>query len=57
MYNHFIKTSDEGVANELRKSGYQELSKQGKFFVFINSASKQKNFDKNKVIYTDTLCV
>lgn len=54
---HFIQTSDEGVAKELRQSGYQELSKQGKFFVFINDASKVKTFDKEKVIYTNNLCV
>lgn len=54
---HFIKTSDEKVAEELRKAGYQELSKQGKFFFFINSSNRTKNFDKNKVIYTNTLCI
>lgn len=57
MNGYFIKTSDEEVAKTLRENGYQELSKQGKYFVFINSASKKKNFDKNKVIYTNTLCV
>ena len=55
--NHFVKTSDEEVANKLRALGYQELSKQGKFFCFINNPSRSKEFDKNKVIYTNTLCV
>lgn len=54
---YFIKTSDEKVAKELRESGYQELSKSGKFFVFINDTSKVKTFDKEKVIYTNNLCV
>lgn len=54
---YFIKTSDEEVAKELRESGYQELSKSGKFFVFINDVSKVKTFDKEKVIYTNNLCV
>ena len=54
---YFIKTSDEGVAKELRESGYQELSKSDKFFVFINDTSKLKTFDKEKVIYTNNLCV
>ena len=54
---HFIKTSDEKVAEELRKAGYQELSKQGRFFFFINSPNRMKNFDKDKVIYTNTLCI
>lgn len=55
--SHFIKTSDEEVAKQLRAYGYQELSRQGKFYFFINCPSKNKEFDKNKVIYTNTLCV
>lgn len=55
--SYFIKTSDEKVAEELRTHGYKELSKQGKFFVFINDLSKNQNFNKDKVIYTNTLCV
>jgi len=55
--NHFIKTSDEEVAKELRKNNYKELSKQGNFFVFINDASKKQTFDKKKVIYTNNICV
>ena len=54
---HFIKTSDESVADELRKEGYVELSKDGQQFVFINEAKKEQTFDKKKVIYTDTLCM
>lgn len=54
---HFVKTSDEGVANELRKQGFQELSKQDKFYVFINEPSKIKTFDEKKIFYTDKLCL
>jgi len=54
---HFIQTSDEKVAEELRKNGYTELSRQGKFFVFINEATKNKTFDEKKIIYTDILSV
>lgn len=54
---HFIKTTDEEVARKLRSFGYIELSRQGKFYFFINNPSKKKEFDKNKVIYTNTLCV
>jgi hypothetical protein len=54
---HFIQTSDEEVAKELRENGYQELSKQGKFFIFINEAKKVKTFDENKIVYTDILSV
>lgn len=57
MAKHFIQTSDEEVAKELRENGYQELSKQGKFFIFINEAKKVKTFDENKIVYTDILSV
>ena len=52
-----ILISDEEVAKELRKNNFKELSKQGKFFVFINDASKKQTFDKKKVIYTNNICV
>lgn len=54
---HFIKTSDETVAKELRKEGYVELSKEGQQFVFINDSKKVKTFDEKKIIYTDNLCL
>lgn len=57
MAKHFIQTSDEEVAKELRENGYQELSKQGNFFIFINEAKKVKTFDENKIVYTDILNV
>ncbi len=57
MVKHFIQTSDEEVAKELRENGYQELSKQGNFFIFINEAKKVKTFDENKIVYTDILSV
>ena len=40
MIQHFIKTSDDKVAEELRKFGYIELSKQGNQYVFINDSKK-----------------
>ena len=57
MIQHFIKTSDEKVAQELRDYGYIELSKQGNLYVFINDSKKAKTFDQNKIIYTDNLCM
>lgn len=54
---HFVKTQDEGVANELRAQGFQELSKEDKYFVFINESKKVKTFDEKKVIYTDKICL
>ena len=54
---HFIKTSDETVAEKLRNEGYTELSKEGSQFVFINDSKKAKTFDEQKIIYTDNICL
>jgi len=57
MKQQFIKTSDEEVANELRNLGYNELNKEGKFFVFLNH-NYIKNFSNNikkKMIFTDKI--
>ena len=54
---HFIKTQDEQVAEQLRKEGYTELSKENNSFVFINDSKKAQTFDKKKIIYTDNICV
>ena len=54
---HFIKTKDEQVAEQLRKEGYTELTKEGNSFVFINDTKKAQTFDKKKVIYTDNVCI
>ena len=48
-----IEMTDEEVAKQLREQGFQELSKQDKFYVFINEPSKIKTFDENKIVYTN----
>ena len=53
----FIKTQDEGLAKRLRFSGYKELKKQGKFFVFINNSDKLtfSAEDEKKIIRTNKM--
>lgn len=56
---NFIKTEQETVANELRASGYPELGKEGKFFVFAN-IGKKINFtedDKKNMVFTNVVCL
>lgn len=51
---NFIKTVDEGVAEFLRSKNYQELPKEGNFFVFVNNGKLE--FTKNeKIVYTNKL--
>ena len=53
---NFVKTSDEHVADELRKNGFTELKRDGKLFVFVNNG--KLNFsdkDKKEIIYSDVL--
>lgn len=51
---NFVKTQDEQTAKILRDAGFQELNKEGNFFVFINNG--KLNFSDNKnVIYTNII--
>ena len=53
---NFIKTSDEELAKTLRFSGYKELKKQGKFFVFLNNGKLNFTQDqKKKMVYTNKM--
>ena len=45
---NFIKTYDEELAKELRLSGYKELKKQGKFFVFVNNGTLHFSAEQSK---------
>ena len=55
---NFIRTTDEQTAEELRKAGFKELTKQGNAFCFLNdkkvtfSAEVEKNLK-----YTNALTV
>ena len=53
---NFIKTQDAELAKKLRFSGYKELKKQGKFFVFVNSGKWTFSAeDKKKAIFTNKM--
>ena len=53
---NFIKTSDTELAKQLRVSGYTELKKQGKFFVFINNGViKFTTEQQKKIVYTNKM--
>ena len=54
---NFIKTQDEELAKTLRTSGYKELKKQGKFFVFINNGAKYtfSADEEKKIIRTNKM--
>ena len=53
---NFIKTSDEELAMNLRASGYKELKKQGKFFVFLNNGKMSFTEEQNtKLIRTNKM--
>lgn len=45
---NFIKTSDEELAKELRASGYKELQKQGRLFVFLNNGNASFSAEQDK---------
>lgn len=54
--NNFIKTSDEHVAEELRRNNFTELKKDGSLFVFINNGKMNfSNKEKKEIIYSDVL--
>lgn len=54
MKQQFIRTADVDVVAELRSSGYQELNKEGKYFVFLNNGNLKFSKEiKNKIAYSD----
>lgn len=56
MKQQFIKTADAVVAAELRGNGYQELNKEGKYFVFLNNGNmKFSEESRKKFVYTDKM--
>ena len=53
---HFIATTDKTTAETLRKLGFQELSKDGNRWMFINDPDNMLfSDDKLNVAYTDIL--
>lgn len=53
---NFLKTVNENTADKLRSAGFQELPKEGKFFVFINNGKLNFSDDKT-IVYTDKLSI
>ncbi len=54
--NNFILTKDDNSRQVLKKLGFQELSKNGEFYTFINN-HKISHFDKSKlkIVYTNKM--
>ena len=53
---NFIKTSDAELAAELRASGYKELKRQGKFFVFLNNGNANFSAEQGrKMVLTNKM--
>ena len=58
MIMNFVRTEDEKIADELRRNGFQELKKDGSFFVFINEKTDRAvtGFaESGKVVFTNQL--
>lgn len=54
---NFVKTSDEGTAKQLIALGFQQISKDGQMYTFLNNGTKM-TFDNDKnVVYTNNMCV
>ena len=52
----FIRTQDVATANLLRDKDFQELPKQGKYFVFINDIKKMNfDYDASKVSFSNVM--
>ena len=53
---NFIKTQDLSTAERLRELGFVELSKEGKFFVFISDGREVFSAEeKQNMVYTNKL--
>lgn len=52
---NFILIQDEETANKLRSLKYEELPKNGNFFVFVNKVGKCEFSDNKKIVYTNIL--
>lgn len=52
---NFIRTTDEATAIKLRQEGFQELPKQGVFFMFINNPNIAVKFDEKKIKFTNMI--
>lgn len=56
MDRNFIQTSDKETAEKLINLGFKQIYSDGTNYVFINDGKKQ-NFEKEKIVYTNNLCI
>lgn len=55
MKRCFIKTDDEYTANQLKKEGFQLVSKDGNVYTFLNKEPSEFNVDNKKISYSNIL--
>lgn len=51
---NFLMTKDLTTADTLRKNGFTELNKDGKYFVFVNNGKIDFSENKN-IVYTNKI--
>ena len=55
MKKCFIRTIDEDTANQLKKEGFQLISKDGVVYTFMNKESSEFKIDNKKISYSNIL--
>lgn len=55
MKKCFIRTIDEDTANQLKKEGFQLISKDGIVYTFMNKESSEFKIDNKKISYSNIL--
>lgn len=55
MKKCFIKTTDEDTANQLKKEGFQLISKDGNVYTFMNKEPSEFKVDNKKISYSNIL--
>lgn len=55
MKKCFIKTTDEDTANQLKKEGFQLISKDGNVYTFMNKEPSEFKADNKKISYSNIL--
>lgn len=54
---HFVKTQDKETAENLIKSGYEPIDYTDGIWTFVNNPNYPLTFDKNKITYSNMLCI
>lgn len=53
----FIKTKDLETSENLKKSGFELVDYSDGTWTFINNSNCPLTFDKNKIAYSNMLCI